>query len=151
MIRTYLGNWMISTGRSLARSDGREMAVTLSEHSIGATMVDPSEDATAWDEDLYRHGNVFYRGYANPIKPRVNHNDKLENPDEIDNAHATEVDEGHVKLISSSRFGDFMRQNLIGELLNPRSHWKMVMYLIAGNIVITFLTIIMVLYANGSF
>lgn len=83
-VRTYLGNTLIGLGRSIGRKEGAsELAVTVSDHSIKARMVDISEKEMAWDHDLYRHGNLFYQSYANPVKIKVNHNPGLDNKDTV--------------------------------------------------------------------
>lgn len=136
MIRTWLGNWFIKRGRKLGRSDSAEIAVTLSEHSINTTMVRPDKEEQAWDPDHYRHGCVFYAGYANPIKPIVNVTGELDDPDTARltasaGEEAEEEDgeaEAQGELISSVRYRDYMRQDLISQLLNPREQWRLIAY-----------------------
>lgn len=153
-IRTYVSNALIGFGRKLGRKAGAELVVELSEHDIKLGMVSPDDSERAWDDTLYKHGNVFVDGYANPIKPKVRHNKDLETPDTIDveEGEETEVeDDTHVKLISSPRFGAFMRQKLISELLNPREQWRLIVYGIIALGVLGFVQIIVVLYATGAF
>lgn len=163
VVRAWLSNKFVGFGRKIGRADGQELMVDLSEHSISVGMVDPERDDLAWDDSLYRHGNVFLKGYANPIKPTVTRHNELEEPDtaeieEIDSeatdAVSAETDggeDGHVKLISSARFGEFMRQQLIESLLNPREQWRLLMYAMIGLGALQFLTMIVTLYATGSF
>lgn len=149
-LRTWLGNLLLNLGRKLARADGRELAVDLSDHSIGIKMAKPDTDELAWDPDLYHRGCVFVDGYANPIKPVVNRNKTLEDPDTID-AEQPENEERHVEMISSSRYGDYMKQDLISQILNPKEHWRLLAYGILGLLVLQFFAIIVTLYATGGF
>lgn len=169
MIRETISNTLIATGRTIGRTSGLELCVELSDHSINARMEQPDESKRAWDPSLYKHGNVFVAGYANPVKPRVQYNDELENPNELevregepdeeppaDGDDATdgddEPDDGpHVQLISSGRYREYMRQDLISQLLTPESRWHMLMYGVIGLGVLGFLQIIVTLYATGSF
>lgn len=160
MLRAWLSNKFIGFGRRMGRNDGRELMVDLSEHSIHVEMVDPESDTLAWDGSLYRHGNVFLKGYANPIKPTVERHDTLDEPDraelnETDSEGAqdgtADADGGHVKLISSARFGEFMRQQLIESLLNPREQWRLLMYGLIAVGALQIMTWAIVLYATGSF
>lgn len=153
-IRTRLGNTLIGLGRSVGQSRGKsELAVTISDHSIDARMEPVDKENRAWDSDLYHRGNVFIDGYANPIKPVVNNNKELEDPDTVaiteggtDETQDTqeESEESHVQLISSPRYRDYMTQDLISQLLNPREQWKLlawailaVAFLIVINLVVT--------------
>lgn len=151
-IRTRLGNWLIRRGRGIGRKEGEsELAVILSDHSIKTRMVDTDRDDLAWDHNLYRHGNVFIQDYANPIKPRVDHDPELQNSDEIqvdppEDAHEDE----HVQMISSNRFASFMKQQLIESLLNPREQWRLILYAIVGVAVLQFVTIIGIAMTSGA-
>jgi len=107
-------------------------------------MVVPQTDTVAWDADHFKYGCVFAEGYANPIKPIVDYNEDLEEPDTIELAEDADkrqaaadgggeeggevVEANHVELISSPRYRDYMRQDLISQLLNPREQWKLIAY-----------------------
>jgi hypothetical protein len=163
-IRATIPNALIGWGRRLGNSLGCEIAVELNDHSIQTEMVVPNKETRAWDSDLYRKGNVFVGSYANPIKPRVEYHEDLEDPDEITHVEGEPdtppegesetdggEDVGHVQLISSPRYRDYMRQDLISQLLTPSEQWKLIMYAVLGNVVLTFFAIIVTLYATGSF
>lgn len=152
-LRTWLGNLLLASGRKMARADGRELAVDLSNHSISIKMVRPDRDGMAWDPDLYRYGNVFMDGYANAIKPTVRRNKELEDPDEVDVevSEESEADGGHVEMISSSRYADYMKQDLISQLLNPKEQWRLLAYGIIALGVLQFFGIIITLYVAGGF
>lgn len=142
-----MGNLLLNVGRKMARADGRELAVDLSDHSINIKMARPDGDTQAWDPDLYHRGNVFVDGYANPIKPVVDKNKELEEPDTVDE----EATDGHVEMISSSRYADYMKQDLISQLLNPKEQWRLLAYGIIALGVLQFFGIIITLYASGGF
>lgn len=160
MLRAWLANKFIGFGRKMGRGDGREIMVDLSEHSIHVQMADPDDENLAWDDSLYKYGNVFLEGYANPIKPTVERHDTLDKPDraELDAGDesgaqddSADADDGHVKLISSARFGEFMRQQLIESLLNPREQWRLLMYGIIAVGALQIMTWAILLWATGSF
>lgn len=145
-----------------ARALGLETKVELSDHSIKVEYALPNIDTRAWDSNLYRNGNVFVDGYANPIKPTVNYHEDLENPDTIDveegesgeeddNSESDEDDGPHVSLISSPRYRDYMRQDLVSQLLTPNEQWKLLAYGILGVAILQFFTIIITMWATGQF
>lgn len=145
-----------------ARALGLETKVELSDHSITVEYALPDVDTRAWDSNLYVNGNVFVDGYANPIKPKVNYNEELENPDTIDveegetgtaddTADSEEGDGPHVSLISSARYRDYMRQDLVSQLLTPNEQWKLLAYGILGVAILQFFTIIITMWATGQF
>ena len=200
MIRETIANWFISTGRSFGRATGLELAVEVSDHSIKCDMEKPDESTRAWDPDMYKDGNLFVSGYANPIKPRVDYHPDLEEPNTVDvseghsgtsdaeriascdgcgpedNQEAMEAMDGvitgdvdderlcethlgeldsshgsHLNLISSGRYREYMRQDLISQLLTPESRWNLIVWAMIGLGVLQFLAIIVTLYATGSF
>ena len=159
MIREFIANSLISAGRMLGQTTGLQLAVELSEHSITIEMEQPDESNRAWDTSLYKHGNVFLDGYANPIKPTVDQQTGLENPDHVSNGDEADGSESdgdgsdgpHTQLISSGRYRDYMRQDLISQLLTPESRWNKMLYGIIAVAALQFMTIIITLYATGSF
>lgn len=161
MIRESIANSLIAAGRLIGSVSGLELAVEVSDHSITTTMEQPDEDKRAWDQDLYKRGNLFVSGYANPIKPRVRFNEELENPNELDvqegDVDAEDVDSeddsdtAHVQLISSGRYREYMRQDLISQLLTPESRWNILVWGLIGIGVLLFFDMILTLWATGSF
>ena len=151
-VRATIATAIMNFGRSIGRAMGCEVAVELSDHSIDMKMQVPDKDQKAWDENLYKKGNVFYHGYANPIKPRVQHHEGLENPDEIHSQVATvETDGGddvesfeekHCQMISSPRYRDYMTQDLISQLLTPDERWKLLAFAV---LFVAFLAVINIL------
>ena len=160
MIREFIANWFISTGRSFGRMTGLQLAVEVSDHSIKCDMEKPDESTRAWDPDMYKAGNLFVSGYANPIKPRVDYHPDLEEPNTVDVSEGdtdgseedvADSDGGHLNLISSGRYREYMRQDLISQLLTPESRWNIIVWAMIGLGVLQFLAIIVTLYATGSF
>lgn len=159
-MRQTIANWFVSTGRSLGSTFGLQTAVVLSDHSIKVRMESPDKDTRAWDTNLYGNGNVFVEGYANPIKPRVEYHEQLENPNTVevtegdtDDTEASEddADDTHVQLISSGRYRDYMRQDLISQLLTPDAQWKLIAYGVLALGVLQFFAICVTLYGTGAF
>jgi hypothetical protein len=193
-LRETIANGIIGIGIAVGELMGLKQVVELSDHSIECGMEPVDKDRRAWDTSLYKNGNVFLSNYANPIKPRVNHNTELENPDsvyvdegepdertqpatpkqehhglepeqegpqeppqetpsgerELTHREANDTD-AHVGLISSSRYRDYMRQDLISQLLNPQEAWQTIVYALLAVGALQFLTIIVTLWATGSF
>lgn len=158
-VRSSLATSALGMARGLGNALGCEMRVELSDHSIETAMVHPSKDGEyAWDTDLYVRGNVFRAGYANPIKPTINHNPALEEPDTVD-VEAAEDGEGveddpHVSMISSPRYRLYMVQDLVSQLLNPQERLTIIMYIllgIAGVVVLMFLMVLVIASAVGVF
>ena len=143
--------------RSIAEPLGYQLVVELSQHSIEIDLERPDNDKRAWDPSLYKSGNVFLSGYANPIKPRARANDNaLEQHDtvDVDEGEATEVDperDRHVSVISSSRFKTYMKQDLISSLLTPNEQWKMLAYAVGGLAVLVLINVVVSLSAAGAF
>lgn len=152
-LRTKIANWGIGFFRKLGRKPGEsELAVELSDHSINVRMVETDTEQRAWDDNLYRYGNVFIDGYANPIKPSVEYNEELEDPDTVDVEEGSAEDsDSHVELISSPRYRDYMRQDLIGQLLNPREQWRIIAYAVIGLALIMAINLVVTLSAAGVF
>lgn len=153
-------NWLLNLALSLGDQLGLQQKVEVSNHSINVSITSPDHDTRAWDPDLYKNGNLFVSGYANPIKPRVEHNTELEHPDtvevqegDVDDAEdGTEDDRGpHVELISSSRYRDYMRQDLVSQLLTPSEKWRLLAYGILAVGGLQFVTMIILVYVTGGF
>lgn len=89
----------INVLRALGRLCGYELVVTLTEHEIQLSLVDP-DDLTrrAWDPSHFTSGNLFLEGWANPIKPSPG-------------------DDGHEELIVSERYEQYMANDLVGDIL----------------------------------
>lgn len=145
--RDRLASLAMAGARAFGRKIGCQIVVEVSDHSISTSMEVPEQDHRAWDSDLYHRGQLYYKGYANPIKPTVSRNTELAEPDQVDvkegegdeeNEEAPDQDGDHVNLISSTRYRQFMHQDLISQLLNPREQWKILVYamIIVGGLVL---------------
>lgn len=158
MIRESIANSLIAAGLAVGTATGLQQVVELSDHSISISVEQPDESNRAWDDSLYKNGNVFIDGYSNPVKPQVKQHTGLQNPDtaEIEEGEpdgGSDVDESdtHAQLITSSRYRDYMRQDLISQLLTPESRWNKMLYGLIGIGALQFLGIVITLYATGSF
>lgn len=135
---------------------GCELAVDVSDHSIEAKMVPPTAtDKRAWDDHQFVRGNLFVEGYANPVKPVVNHNQGLDDPDTVDVEASEDAQDGsHVSVISSPRYRLYMIQDLVSQLLNPSERLTMIQWIlvgIAGMMLMTLVVNIAVAAAVGVF
>ncbi len=144
---------------AVGESMGLSKKIEVSDHSISVELTNPDKDTRAWDSNMYRNGNLFVQGYANPIKPRVDHNTQLEDPDTVeveegDSGTESDSEDGegrHVNLISSSRYRDYMRQDLVSQLLTPKEQWKLIAYGVLALGVLQFVGICVTLYGTGAF
>ncbi len=58
---------------AVGESMGLSKKIEVSDHSISVELTNPDKDTRAWDSNMYRNGNLFVQGYANPIKCRPQH------------------------------------------------------------------------------
>lgn len=140
---------------------GLELVVEQSDHSLEIGMEQPDTDNRAWDSNLFKSGNLFLKGYANPVKLRVNQQPDLEDPNTAEIEEGTpddgeehtdeEKEEEQPQVITSGRYREFMRQNLISQLLTPESHWNILVWALIGVGVLQFMSMIITLWATGSF
>jgi hypothetical protein len=157
-IRGTIATTLLQYSRVFGRMLGCQLAVETSEHSIQTTMEVPNQDDRAWDPGLFKHGNLFVAGYANPVKPSVKVNKELETPDvvEVDEGDPakmedTDDDPAHAQLISSARYRKYMRQDLISQLLTPKEQWRLIAYGVMAVAGMQLLTVAVILWATGSF
>jgi len=164
---TGLATWFVRKGRRMGRLLGRELVVEQSDHSLQLSMEKPDNDRRAWDNDQFTRGQLYRRGYANPVKIEVDHNPGIGNKDTVEvtdggDATATEFsdEEGEggeeqedrsVEVIASERYRQFMEQDLISQLLNPKEQWEKLVYGLIGIGSLQFLSIVVTLWATGSF
>lgn len=92
-----LASGCIAIGRGLGRLFDKELAVIVGEHDIDTVVLDPESENVAWDPSHYKHGNVFLRGYANPVKVELD-------------------EEGEADLVPSDRYESYMDQHLLSQL-----------------------------------
>lgn len=134
---------------------GCELAVNAGGQTLEAKMVPPKKTKElAWDDQLYVKGNLFVGDYANPIKPTVNYNQSIEEPDTVDvkapNADVDVDDDAHVSVISSPRYSLFMMQDLVSQLLNPSERLTMIQWVLIGiaGMVLMMLILLLVIAAQ---
>lgn len=160
MVREWLSTVAIRNARSFGRLLGCELVVDASTHSLETSMEMPDREQRAWDPDLYKHGQLYVAGYANPIKPVIEHNAELEEPDtvhiqkgeaEADDGLEESDDDTTAAIITSERYKTYMQQDLISQLLNPREQWRLLVYGIIALGALQFIAIIITMYATGAF
>ena len=151
-------NRLLDYALSIGKTMGYELVVEVSDHSIDIQMERPDKTERAWDPDMYHSGNLYVSNYANPIKPKINYQDRLDTPDtiqvtesqtedfgeDLDQQPDSQQDDRHIQLISSPRYRDYMRQDLISQLLTPQEQWKLLAYAVGAVAVLQFITIIII-------
>lgn len=155
MVRQWLATFAMGSARKFGRALGCELVVEVSDHSIKTTMEVPDTSKRAWDGNLFRRGQLFVKGYANPIKPRIIRHDDREELDEVDveegDGAADAEDDRRLELIPSTRYREYLNQHLISELVNPQEQWQLLVYGIIALGVLLFVNMIVTLHATGSF
>lgn len=159
-VRTYLLTGALNQLRDLANVLGCQLVIEGSDHSLETSFESPDKNSRAWDSDLYRRGQLYIKGYANPVKLSKNYDHELENPDtaelEESDKDFDDVDEeldktAHTELISSPRYREYMRQDLISQLLNPRAQWRLLAYAVIALGILMTANIIISAAAAGAF
>jgi hypothetical protein len=169
-VRTTIATSALGAARSFGRTLGCELEVTVDNQRIQTVMRPPgSHSGRVWDPDMYYRGNLYLRGYANPVKPRV---DVDLNPSELDrgeldvseetptreDATATDggetmptVDAPHARLMSSKLFKKHMDNHMISELVTPDEKWNKIFMaiLVLGGVIVAF-GVLAVLLATGA-
>lgn len=161
MVRDRLATLGMSLARSFGRALGCELVVDCSEHSLEIAMEVPGESGRAWDHDLYRKGQMYYQGYANPFKPVIDPSNTRGEHDQMDVEESEDASGGassddesggsdaEIGMMPSSRYRQYLDQHLISELVRPEERWKLLVY---GILFIGFLqmaTIIVIMFVTG--
>jgi len=109
-----------------------------------------------WDPDLYYKGSMYYRGYANPIKPIVERTDDVKQKDRT-YLYTKEGPEEHDSekpqrtMMASARYKAHMANQMISELVTPSEQWDKIFYgLILLGVLMFFNMAVSVLIATGS-
>lgn len=93
-------NWIVGLAVGVASLLGYKLIVSVDEHRINVELTKPEElRERIYDTNHYVNGNIYVKGYANPIKPLL---DKAESK---------------VELVSSERYKNFMRMKILKELI----------------------------------
>lgn len=149
----WLSNLAMSRARRLGQWLGCELVVEVSDHSIEVSMEVPDKSRRAWDSSLWKNGQLYLKGYANPIKPVPRPSDEPGEDDvDVETSEVPKSDGGgSVGIEPSWKYKEFMAQKIISQLLNPQEEWRKIVYGIIALGALQFLTMILVLYATGSF
>lgn len=100
MVGKKVLNWLLGLAVGVANLLGMKLMITIDEHRIDVELVKPDKlRERVWDSSHYVNGNIYVKGYGNPIKPLL---DKAENK---------------VELVSSERYKNFMRMKILKELI----------------------------------
>lgn len=150
-IRSAIATWALHKGRSIGRSLGCELEVTLDNQRIQTKMIVPGErEGRFWDRNLYSRGQLYPRGYATPIKPTVDLDNTLAEFDQADIEHSQHAPddeaaltdgsgEGHVDIMSSELFKQHNQNKTISELITPEEQWNKIykaLLALAGTVLI---------------
>lgn len=149
-LRESVVSGTMSFVRSVGRAMGLRLLVEPSDHSIEVKMVKPDTEERAWDDSLYKHGNLIPKDYANAIKIVVNENPDLDQKDTVDVEEGENGNpDGSLDLIASQRYHKFMQNDLISQLLNPKERWRLIAYGVIGLGGIQLITLMAALAAAG--
>jgi hypothetical protein len=163
MVRATIATSALNTARSLGRSLGCELEVTLNNQHVKTRMTKPvSTSRRVWDDELYAKGQVYYDGYCNPIQPVVRPNKELDERDELRvlyteadgsvdaDALQETFDSVHVEMMSSPRFHEHMNNHMVSEFVTPDAKWNKMLYAILGvGATVIFFGVVQVLVAAG--
>lgn len=157
-LRSYILTAWLGWLRDIANQMGCELIIEASDHSLETTFEHADKNSRAWDPNLYRRGQLYIKGYANPVKPAVDYNQDLEDPDtaviregDVELDEDDEQEGAHTELISSPRYREYMRQDLISQLLNPREQWRLIMYAVIGLGGLMLINVLITLSVAGAF
>lgn len=93
-------NWILGLAVGVASLLGYKLMVSVDEHRIDVELTKPEElRERIYDTSHYVNGNIYRKGYANPIKPLLDKAGKK------------------VELVSSERYKEFMRMKILKELI----------------------------------
>jgi len=151
-MREAIANWFVRRSVGIAEALGTERVVEVSEHSIGITFERPEKESRAWDSSMYESGQLFHSDYANPIKPVVESNADLDNPDTAYiKVREEEEEDKEPYLITSDRYQSYMTQDLIDSLLTPREKWRLIAYAVIATAFLVVTNLIVSLGNAGLF
>lgn len=142
-MREAIAQWFVRRGVGMAEALGCERVVEVSEHSINLSWEVPGRSDRAWDGRMFESGQLYIKDYANPVKPVVDSNADLDDPDTA-YIKVSEVENENVEpyLITSDRYQKYMQQDLIDSLLTPREKWRLIAFAVLG---VAFLVIVNVM------
>lgn len=128
-IRSEIATFLLNGARSVGNGLGCELVVETSDHSLHTSMEVPNSSTRAWDSNLWTKGQLFIRGYANPIKPYVErHLDQGEQDQARIKSSELEDDEDHTGIVASTMYRMYQDQHLASELMLPSEKWKRIFW-----------------------
>lgn len=131
--RSYLATWALNNARSFGRMLGCELVVETSQHSLATSMEVPTTNTRAWDDNLWKRGQLYISGYANPVKPYIEHHIDQGDQDQVRIISSElEDDEDHTAIVSSTMYRMYQDQHLASELLLPSEQWRLIFYALLG-------------------
>ena len=99
-MKSRIADWMLDKSRQVANEADKEIAIEVGQHDIQLEFVEPeSNNERHWD-DLFERGNIYVRGFANPIKP---------DPEDADN------------MISTKRWKHFLDQDAYSDAFDTET------------------------------
>lgn len=108
---------LLKMAESWAEFSDKKLVVQLDKHKIDMEFVDTDEykyNDAFYDDRHYINGNIFIKGYANPIKPVFDRT--IEDADELDDDKVVEK----LKLKPSLRYKTFMREDKIRQIAGAK-------------------------------
>ena len=149
-IRTYLATAAIKRARSFGNKLGCELVVEDQGHTLAAPMEPPNTTKRAWDPRLWKSGQLYVEGYANPVKPVVRRTDRENEMDEIDVSVGVNNEGAEdVGMLPSYRYQIHQDQHTISELVNPQEQWRLIMYAIIAVGALVFVSMLVTVYLTG--
>lgn len=149
--RSYLATAALNAARSFGNALGCELMVETSDHSLHTKMTVPDTTTKAWNPNLWKRGQLFVRGYANPVKPYVERHIDQGDQDKVNVVSAElEDEEDHVSIVSDTMYRMYQDQHLASELMLPAEKWKRIFYalLAVGGLVVLTLGLNLAAFAN---
>lgn len=149
-IRDWIATSILNYARITGRILGTELVVDVSDHSIDIKMKVPNKTERAWDSNLYKRGQLFRAGCANPVKVVLDESGTLEEEDSVDIVEGS-GGRGETTVMASQRYKTYMLQKTIKDMAMPTSHWHKVIYGMIALGALGLFQIIVTLWATGSF
>lgn len=127
-----MANLFLSISKSIAKARSSEPAIITSEHGITIKYETPSKEGNRiWDKSMYSWGNIFIKGYANPVKINVENNE-------------------NAQMIASQKYKDFMKTKVIRDAFFADTFEnKKLLYGIIAGIALQIITLISVIALLG--
>ena len=150
MVRSWLATGAIKKARKFGRMLGCEVVVEDRGHTLAVTMEPPNTNKRAWDPRLWKSGQLYVEGYANPVKPVVRRTDRENEMDDIDvTVGVNNEGADDVGMLPSYRYQIHQDQHTISELVNPQEQWRLLMYAVIAVGALVFVSMLITVYVGG--